>query len=213
MNNNQEHLEAIKDIRDMMKRSTRFLSLSGLSGVLAGLYALAGAYVGKMLLENYLSEYNKCESLAACYEIRVAYLVKFLVVAAIVLSASLITGLLFSVRKAKKTGQRLMDQNALRMLFNLAVPLIAGGIFCFILYVHNKEVLIAPCMLVFYGLALMNASKYTLDEILYLGLTEIVLGLINATLFLGYGLEFWAIGFGLLHIIYGTIMWYKYERA
>ena len=57
----------------------------------------------------------------------------------------------------------------------------------------------------------VNASKYTLNDIRYLGLTEIFLGLV-ALVFLEYSLLFWAIGFGLVHIIYGIVMYYKYER-
>jgi hypothetical protein len=65
---------------------------------------------------------------------------------------------------------------------------------------------------VFYGLALVNASKYTLTDIRYLGITEIILGILNI-FFLRRGLYFWALGFGVLHIIYGLVMWWKYERA
>lgn len=71
--------------------------------------------------------------------------------------------------------------------------------------------LAAPATLVFYGLALLNASKYTLSDIRYLGLLEIVTGLM-ATFFIEYGLLFWAFGFGLLHIVYGIFMYYKYEK-
>jgi len=71
--------------------------------------------------------------------------------------------------------------------------------------------LIAPVMLVFYGLALINASKYTLNDIRYLGYAETVIGLI-ACFFVDYGLLAWTIGFGALHIIYGLMMFYKYEK-
>jgi hypothetical protein len=209
---NQEQLDAIKDIRNLMKRSSRFLSLSGLSGVLAGIYALAGAYYGNMMLADLLQEMRLCDNRECWNAIEEKFLLKFIAVAGVVLVASLITGFLFSVRKAKKVGQKLFDHAAFRLLFNMSVPLGAGAIFCFILYSRGDAAMVAPTMLVFYGLALISASKYTMDEILYLGLMEIILGLINGLFFLGYGLEFWAMGFGILHIIYGTIMWYKYDR-
>jgi hypothetical protein len=66
-------------------------------------------------------------------------------------------------------------------------------------------------MLIFYGLALLNASKYTLKEIRYLGMSEICLGLI-ASAWVQFGIVFWGIGFGMLHIIYGTFMYFKYEK-
>jgi len=91
------------------------------------------------------------------------------------------------------------------------IPLVAGGLFVGGLLYHNEWRLVAPACLVFYGLALVNASKYTLTDIRYLGLLEIVLGLVNLY-YADYGLYYWAIGFGLLHIIYGLIMWWKYDK-
>jgi hypothetical protein len=66
-------------------------------------------------------------------------------------------------------------------------------------------------MLIFYGLALINASKYTYNDIRYLGISELLIGLCS-TLFLGYGLFFWAAGFGLAHIVYGALMYFKYDK-
>ena len=62
-------------------------------------------------------------------------------------------------------------------------------------------------MLIFYGMALVNASKYTLGNVRYLGLAEIVLGLLCAAL-PGYGFWFWVIGFGVLHIVYGSLIYF-----
>jgi hypothetical protein len=66
-------------------------------------------------------------------------------------------------------------------------------------------------MLIFYGMALLNGSKYTYHEIRALGILEVLLGLI-ASMNLGHGLLFWALGFGVLHIIYGVLVWYRHER-
>ncbi len=205
---NLEHLEAIQDIRQMMKKSTRFLSLSGLSGVFAGIFALAGAVVGYLYLNSiYENWVNGNVEVLNRNEI---YL-NFILIAAVVLVLSISTAYFFSKRKAKISGQNLFDHTAIRVLINLAIPLIAGGIFCIALLYHGAIVYIAPAMLLFYGLALINASKYTYDDIRYFGLCEIVLGLINA-FNLGNGLLYWAFGFGILHIVYGTMMWFKYER-
>jgi hypothetical protein len=97
-------------------------------------------------------------------------------------------------------------------IINLFIPLFVGGVFCMILLSHHLIYLIAPTTLLFYGLALFNAGKYTLKEVRYLGLTEMLLGLF-ASYYAGYGLLFWALGFGILHIIYGTVMYFKYERS
>jgi hypothetical protein len=68
---------------------------------------------------------------------------------------------------------------------------------------------VTPLTLIFYGLALVNASKYTLSEVRSLGIIEIVIGLF-AMHFIGYGLLLWAVGFGVMHIIYGIIMHIRY---
>lgn len=212
---NTNHLEAIQDIRNMMKKSTRFLSLSGLSGVFAGIYALIGAFISNYYLKKHFYEYVNLmnegfyDSLkSTVYEM---YII-FILIAAGVLSLSILTAYYFSNRKAKRMGQNLFDHTAIRVLINLCIPLLAGGVFCLALLYNGAIAYIAPAMLLFYGLALINASKYTYDDIRYFGICEIILGLINA-FNLGNGLLYWAIGFGVLHIVYGTTMWYKYERG
>ena len=100
---------------------------------------------------------------------------------------------------------------AFRLFINVSIPLLVGGIYLFRLIHFGTFGLIAPGCLIFYGLALVNASKYTLAEVRYLGYLQLLLGIINLQ-FVGLGIYFWAVGFGLLHIVYGAYMWYKYER-
>jgi hypothetical protein len=96
------------------------------------------------------------------------------------------------------------------MALSLAIPLVTGGIFILIMLNSGHFGLAAPACLIFYGLALIQASTNTVDEIRYLGYSEILLGLISAML-PGYGLIFWSLGFGVLHIVYGAIMHNKYD--
>ncbi len=210
MENNQQHLEALQDIRQMMKQSSRFLSLSGLSGIFAGVYALIGAWAGNLVIAHYLRQYWTAPRSSSPYKQMITQCIGICVA---VLAASILTAIVFSARKAKKNGQRLMDRVALQLLINMMIPLTAGGLFCIAMLVHggNFVILVGPAMLIFYGLALVNASKYTLHDIRYLGCLEIILGIFSCFI-LGYGLLFWAIGFGILHIVYGAIMWHKYDR-
>ncbi|MBC3538228.1 hypothetical protein ACFSC6_00200 [Rufibacter sediminis] len=207
MNTHLQHLENLREIRSIMDRSSRFLSLSGLSGVAAGVCALLGAGVVKWYLgSHYLlsrSFYQTTPNWDTIFFLGA--------VAAVVLVLALGSGIYFTQRKARQNRQTIWDSQAKRLLLNLALPLVAGGIFCGALLYHGLVYLIAPAMLIFYGLALLNASKYTLRDIRFLGLSEIGLGLV-ACFFIGYGLLSWTIGFGLLHILYGTIMYVKYER-
>ncbi len=212
MRNHNEHLETLTEIRSMMERSSRFISLSGLSGVAAGVIALLGAamvyvYLGLRPFSNYRIFYAEVLNKGKW---GIGYEAFFLLDAFLVLVLALAGGIYFTSRKAKQKGQKVWDKSALRMLSNLAIPLVVGGIFCLALYREGQILLIAPATLVFYGLALVNGSKYTLNDIRYLGLSEIGLGIIGL-FFPGYGLELWAIGFGVLHIVYGLLVYKKYE--
>lgn len=205
MNTEQDQLQALRDIRNIMDRSSRFLSLSGLSGVFAGLAALCGA----ALVRWYFTQ-------RAAYGEGTMHLtpqdITFLAcTAAAVLIAALVLAVYFTVANARRKQLPVWDKQSQRLVINLAIPLAAGGAFCALLLHHHALQLIIPAMLMFYGLTLINGSKYTLGDIRYLGLCELALG-IMAGLLPGYPLVWWTIGFGLLHVLYGTIMYFKYER-
>ncbi|RNI22566.1 hypothetical protein [Rufibacter latericius] len=207
MSTHLQHRENLKEIRNIMDRSSRFISLSGLSGVSAGVFALLGAGVVKWYLGDHYLISRSFYKTAPNWDT-----IRFLgTVAAVVLVLALGSGIYFTRRKARQNRQTIWDNQARRLVINLSIPLAAGGIFCGALLFHGLIYLIAPAMLIFYGLALLNASKYTLRDLRFLGLSEIGLGLL-ACFFIGYGLLSWTIGFGLLHILYGTIMYVKYER-
>jgi hypothetical protein len=208
MSEQNQHLEAIQDIRRIMQRSSRFISLSGLSGIAAGFCALAGAYFAYDWIYEYYVGYETSGYSGSAFQ-NLKW--NLLLLAGAVLGASLLLAFYFTWRRAKKHGQPLFDPTSRKLLINTAIPLITGGLFILAMLQYNDWKFVAPACLVFYGLALINGSKYTLSEIRYLGFCEIVLGLIN-TQYIGYGLYFWAIGFGILHIIYGFLMWWKYER-
>lgn len=197
----------------MMERSSRFISLSGLSGVSAGICALVGAYIARGMIHGYL-DYARSETLAAdvfSAEARNVFEFRMFGLAMAVLVAALLTSTLFTLRKARKNNLPIWDHASKRLAINMAIPLAAGGVFVIGLLQHGGWNYVAPACLVFYGLALVNASKYTLTDIRYLGLLEIALGCI-CMYFPHEGLYFWTGGFGILHIIYGLIMWWKYER-
>tara|TARA_B100000809_G_scaffold222378_1_gene231302 strand:- start:3264 stop:3926 length:663 start_codon:yes stop_codon:yes gene_type:complete len=213
MENTNQHLESLSEIKNLMERSTKFISLSGLSGILAGITALIGAVFAYFRLAHYLGavSLDYATSRSVSEEAMNALTLELIGIALTVLVISLIAGVILTIKETKKNAQSIWDKNSMLLLSNLLIPLGAGGIFSLILIYHNLFVLVAPATLIFYGLALVNCSKYTISEIRYLGILEIILGLVSA-IFVGKGLFFWAIGFGVLHIIYGTLMHFKYNR-
>lgn len=201
-------LGTLSEIRDLMERSSRFLSLSGLSGVFAGLTALIGAGAAYIKMSGALLPRTEMKD---DYSFKTALYQFLLADALIVLLVAFCGAYYFSWRKARKSGLVFLDATAKKVFIQLLVPLLSGAVFCAGLISQSAEVLVAPATLVFYGMALINASKYTFREIYFLGLSEILLGLV-ACFGIGYGLYFWAFGFGVLHIVYGTFMYIKYER-
>jgi len=198
----QHYIEQLKDIRNLMDRSSRFLSLSGLSGVLAGIYAILGAAGVWVIIQNRKQRYVTLES--AEFKIIIG-------IAAAVLVLSVLTGIWLSAGKAKKRKEKLWNTASKRLIINFSLPLATGGVFGVMLLKQQHYGLVSPVTLIFYGLALINSSKYTFDTLRSLGLSFVVLGLIN-TGFPGYGLQFWTIGFGFFHILYGTVMYIKFDR-
>ena len=203
----QEYEKDIASIRNMMERSVKFISLSGLSGVLAGIYALAGAGVAYSMVYypnppigfrlHYINEQTLVTNLV--------------IVAGLVLLLSIGTGFWLSSRKAAKLGTSIWNKPSKQLFKDLAIPLVTGGLLIIIMLMRGYFGFVAPSCLLFYGLSLIYASRNTYKEIQYLGFIEIGLGLFAAAL-PGYGLIFWSIGFGVMHIIYGSIMYFRYDK-
>lgn len=210
-----KYLEDIASIKNMMHKSSRFMSLSGLSGILAGVYALIGAFFAhNILTTSQVTETYGRKTLSGLVNAFLAHPAgfKLILIGIAVLFSAVITGIVLTLRKAKRHEEKIWDTSSRRLIYNFAIPLFTGGAFCIVLIQYGLVGLIAPATLIFYGLALVNASKFTLGDIKYFGIANIIIGIV-ATQFIGYGLYFWALGFGIFHIIYGTIMYRKYDRV
>lgn len=206
MDKQNESFQELQHIKRMMERSTKFSSLSGFSGVAAGICALAGIWFVVKTIAQW--KQSNIENLNVSKD---ALATQLLLIAVATFIAAAFSSFIFVYLRCKKLGIPVLGMSARRVIINIATPLFVGGLFIFRLATAGTFLLIPPACLIFYGLALVNASKYTLDEIRYLGYSEIIIGIINLWI-LGYGLIFWGIGFGLLHIIYGIIIWWKYEK-
>jgi len=201
------YIQDITEIRSMMERSSKFLSLSGWAGILAGIYALAGALIAYKVFDFNPDKvvFNFAEGNTS------ALYINIILLATLVLFLALGTAIYFSYKRSDKRGERLWTPTTRRLLINMAVPMAAGGVLIIILMVNGLTGLVAPFTLLFYGIALFNASRLTIKEVEILGYVQILLGLAGS-LFVEYGLLLWALGFGVAHIIYGVYMYYKYER-
>ncbi len=210
MNEQNKHLEDLTQIRSLMERSSRFISLSGLSGVFAGVFAIIGSLIAYWYIYIYFPNNDKSlilTNLSVFNEM----IILLIVDAIVILSLAISFGVFFTTRNSKRKGIPLWDNTAKQLIINLFLPLASGGIFSFLLIIQGATHMVAASTLIFYGLSLINGSRYTLNDIRYLGIIEIALG-IMAGIFIGHGLLFWVIGFGFMHIIYGILMYSKYEK-
>ncbi len=195
---NNSHSEDLRTIRKIMEESSRFLSLNGLSGVFAGIFALCGAAIAAIAIHKaQTAEINKLELI-------------LLLDAIVVLIAALGISIFLSIRKATRNGLKVWTTTTKRMLLNLLIPLFSGAVIILVFYLNSNYEYIISSMLIFYGLALVSAGKFTFGEIQYLGILEVLIG-IFALFIPEYGLISWAFGFGILHILYGLIMLRKYR--
>ncbi|MFN1835126.1 hypothetical protein AB2B38_007690 [Balneola sp. MJW-20] len=201
MKEERDYIQDLAEIRSMMERSSKFLSLSGWAGIMAGIYALLGAWVAHHYLEFRPDAFLYSSP----------YLHRTVIVATGILISALVTAIYFSRKKAENNGEKAWNLTSRRMLLNMLVPLFSGGLLIAVLVYQGFQGLIAPMTLIFYGLALFNASNFTIKEVKYLGQTQIILGILNCW-FIESGLFFWAIGFGAAHLIYGIYMYFRYER-
>jgi hypothetical protein len=209
----KNYLADITEIKNMMSKSSQFLSLSGLSGVLAGIYALIGALAAFRIMDASGMLGNRYYTLQnqSYTGIDRNAVTALLVVAAAVFILSGASAFFLSRAKARKQGEKIWNSVSRRLLGTMMIPLVTGGIFALLLLRHGIFAMVAPVTLIFYGLSCVMASRYTFRDIHYLGISITAIGLV-ATALPGYGLLFWALGFGICHIIYGSIMHFKYDR-
>jgi hypothetical protein len=197
----KDYLKDISEIKNMMNKSSRFISLSGLSGILAGVYAIIGATIAYWLVTTSVRGYLILDG-------KIFRICVFILL--MVALFSIVTAIILTTRKAKKNGAKIWDATSKRLIINFLIPLVVGGLYILIILGQEKYGQTGGLMLIFYGLALVNASKYSIGDIRYLGYIQIILGLIGS-LYPGYSFWLWVLGFGVMHIIYGTWMHFKYD--
>lgn len=204
--NQKDLINQIGQIRSLMEKSSKFMSISGLSGVLIGSYALIGTAVAYIMLYGFNSQFGYRDHYVNRESIHALLFIAFAV-----LIVSIGTGYYMAKQKAKKAGQSIWNPTSKALFQAMAIPLLTGGVLALILLYQQNISMIASILLIFYGLSLSAASSFSFRELRWLGVLDIVLGLL-ALCFPGYGIYFWAAGFGVLHIIYGLIVHQRYEK-
>ena len=149
-------LESVFEIKELMEKSSKFISVSGIAAILAGIYALAGAYIATQVITSdmYLSDTLKLMA----------------IIAMAVLAAAAVTAGILSYCKSQKMGQKFFSRLTYRALWNFSLPMLTGGVLCISILMHEYYDILASVMLLFYGLALVNVSKFTYSSIVWVRL-------------------------------------------
>ncbi|MCK6606504.1 MAG: hypothetical protein L6Q59_16530 [Ignavibacteriaceae bacterium] len=208
MREEKDFTKDLAEIRSMMERSSKFLSLSGLAGIMAGIYATAGIYIAcsilgfrpDSLLYGISAEYGTFTKIP-----------QLILTASLILALALITAVYLSYRKSAKRGEKIRNAATRQLLLAMSLPLVSGGLIILILLIRGMAGLVLPLSLIFYGLSLFSASRISGREVQMLGITQTALGLISM-LFPEFSVYIWAAGFGIVHFIYGIVIFYRYER-
>lgn len=200
----QQHLENLSELKGILSRNTRFLSFSGLAGVIAGVLALIGQTVAVMY---YLShpEIDITKKLAP------EHAIVFLTISAAIMILSVGVGYVLTNKNIKKTGEKLNSGLIKNTLLNICLPIAVGGVMCLMAYMQGHNMVIPSYMLLFYGLALFGGSKYSFDDLKMVGSAFILLGMVS---YFDPSLSIftWGLGFGILHIVYGLQIYFQRER-
>ncbi len=210
MESHNKHMDDLSQIRSMMEKASKFISLSGLAGVLAGIYAIIGAGIASWYFYSFLPKADTpifFQSLG----FENSSILFLLLLAALIFFFAFVSALVLTTRKSKKKKLPIWDHSSKRLLINLAVPVLAGVVFVLALLFYGIYFLVVPATIIFYGLALINGGHFTFSDIKYLGYLELAIGFISLFL-LQYALIIWTICFGVLHILYGIIMYFKYDK-
>ncbi|MBK7028368.1 MAG: hypothetical protein IPH45_03800 [Bacteroidales bacterium] len=201
----EDYKQTLADIRNLMDHSARFQSLSGLAGISSGLAALTGLaafylYFGYSLFEPFLFVNYQT--------------VPFLMLdGAVILMVSLILAFILTKRNAQKHNEKLWTPIFKRVLLFWSIPMASGGILLLPYFSGSGPILFPTAIsltLVFYGLALTSASRYSLNELFWLGIINIILGL-TAFFLWKYSLIFWGLGFGVMNVVFGVYVYRKHE--
>lgn len=196
--------DELKAIRELMERPVRYSTMSGLSGVLAGLASLAGVFADLYVSGRYADRPAEA--------VRINMGIWAGVFLAAFAAATVPTRL-----RERKRGMPFWSRIKKQILLTILPPFVGGvgltaAIVCrwWIGDGPNMWGLIPAIWMLFYGLALWQVGLFSPAEIRVLAVAFLLAGLAAAALFHTY--PYWAMGltFGGFHIVYGVVVWIRH---
>lgn len=196
----ENYLKDISEIKNLMNKSSQFISLSGLSGAFAGIYAIIGAayfYITTRSIK--ISDFETKD------------IDKATIIFILFVILSTLTTIIFTSIRAKSLDEKSWDVKTKNLVQAFFTPILIGLVFVLILYFNNEYNYLLALLLVFYGIGLLNAGFTTNNLVKPLGYIQVTFGLICAIKY-DYTFWFFAIGFGIVHLVYGSIVYFKIDK-
>jgi len=205
----QKHLENLSELKSILSKNTRFLSFSGLSGVIAGITALAGEYLFYNLYLATFSSSSNYADVRNLADMKLFY--SALLIALSIIGISVIVGVILARKKIRMQGSTVNRDLLKNTLIHILVPILVGGAICFVASFTDHFIYIPAFLLIFYGLGLFNGSRFSFDDLKIVGLVFMGLGLITYA-YPNLSMWTWGLGFGVGHILYGLRVYFVHDR-
>ena len=187
-----EAKENLRLIRELMERSTRHSTFSGVSGVFAGTVSIVGCLVTRWIGERGLSSD--------------AYAAAFLTIWASVVLLAIGADYFLTKRRAAAVGKRIMSRLGKQMFVASMPGLGSGAVITFYFLRQGLLPQVYPVWALCYGAAVCAVGLFSQREVTRLGLAFLIAGTATLLLFPLYGLPMMALTFGGFHIVYGIVM-------
>lgn len=192
----REAEENLRVIRDLMERSTKYSTFSGLSGVLAGTASITGCIVTHLLQRRFPDP--------------ASFRIPFLLTWSLVILCAIGGDFLLTKRRATRVGKRIVSRLGKQMVIASAPGLGTGALLTLYFLSHNLLADIFPMWMLAYGIAVCAVGLFSQREVSWLGAAFLAAGTITLLLPLfgltalpALGLIMMAVTFGGFHIVYG----------
>lgn len=188
INIGERAIDNLQFIRETMERSAVFTSVPGYGGALMGATAMGAAIIAynQSRVENWL----------------IVWLVEAVLAFAI--------GLFALWQKAKNSNVSLASVPARKFASAFAPPIIAGIILTALFYYRGFYPFLPCVWLTLYGTAVVTGGAFSVRIVPIVGWIFVAFGAVAAFAPSSWGNLLMALGFGVLHIVFGLIVARRY---
>ena len=181
-------MDNLRFIRETMERSTSFTAVSGVAGMIMGAVAMVAAVV------------------ASTRRTPEAWLLTWLIAALVAGLAALWA----MIRKARASGVSLLSGPGSKFALFFTPPIVVGALLTAALVRVDLLSVLPGAWLLLYGTAVVSGGAFSVRIVPMMGVGFMLVGALALFAPPAWGDEFMAVGFGVLHIVFGLVIWRKH---